>query len=314
MKDELAGITTFVRVAEKRSFTTAAAELGVTASAVSQTVRQLEDRLGVRLFQRTTRSVSLTEAGQRLWDRVRPALSDVREAVESLAELRDRPAGTLRLTISRVAMAIVLEPAMAGFLAENPEIRFDLSIDDGLVDIAARGFDAGVRLGEVLDKEMIAVRISGDQRSAIVGAPAYFAKRGKPKHPRDLHGHDCIGYRRISSGEMYKWEFDEPDGKVFQMALDGRIVLDDGDLMLRAAVNGLGVAYALEEVARPYLERGELVRVLADYCAPFPGFFLYYPSRIQVPLKLRALIDFLSTERRAKGRARGRAKTASRSH
>ena len=297
MKDELAGITTFVHVAEKRNFTTAAAELGVTASAVSQTVRQLEERLGVRLFQRTTRSVSLTEAGQRLWDRVRPALSDVRAAVESLAELRDRPAGTIRLTISRVAMSIVLEPVMADFLVEHPEIRLDLSIDDGLIDIAARGFDAGVRLGEVLDKEMIAVRVSGDQRSAIVGAPAYFAKRGKPKHPRDLHRHDCIGYRRPTSGDLYKWEFDEPDGKAFQMAVDGRLVLDGADVMLRAAANGLGVAYALEDVARPYLERGDVVRVLADYCAPFPGFFLYYPSRIQVPLKLRALIDFLSKPR-----------------
>ncbi|WP_394846512.1 LysR family transcriptional regulator [Pendulispora brunnea] len=294
MKDELAGIATFLRVAEKKSFTTAAAELGVTASAVSQTVRQLEDRLGVRLFQRTTRSVSLTEAGQRLLDRVRPAVADVRDAVESLAELRDRPAGTLRITISQVAMAIVLEPVMDAFLAEHPDIRLDLSIDDGLVDIAAHGFDAGVRLGEVLDKEMIAVRVSGEQRSAIVGAPSYFAKHGKPKHPRDLHRHDCIGYRRITGGDMYKWEFDEPDGKAFQMAVDGRIVANDGNMMLRVAARGLGVAYALEDVARPYLERGDLVRVLADYCAPFPGFFLYYPSRIQVPLKLRALIDFLS--------------------
>ncbi|WP_394821629.1 LysR family transcriptional regulator [Pendulispora albinea] len=303
MRDELAGLTTFVVVAEKRSFTAAATELGVTASAVSQTIQKLEDRLGVRLFQRTTRSVGLTEAGQRLWERVRPAFTDMLSAVESLDELRDRPAGTLRLTISRVASSIVLEPMLVAFLREHPEIRLDVSVDDGLVDIAARGFDAGVRLGETLDKEMIAVRISGAQRAAVVGAPAYFAARGKPKHPRDLHRHDCIGYRRISGGDIYEWEFDER-GKDFQIAVDGRIVVDDPFLGLRAAKGGLGLVYVLEEIARPYIERGDLLRVLHDFCSPFPGFFLYYPSRSYVPLKLRAFIDFLSKPRE-KRRKRG---------
>jgi DNA-binding transcriptional LysR family regulator len=291
MANALAGLTELVSVTEKRSFTAAAAELRVTASAVSQTIRALEQRVGVRLLQRTTRSVGLTEAGERFIARLKPALVGVQEAFAAVDELRDRPAGLLRLTLPRLGYEQVLAPRLPAFLAAYPEISVDAAIDDAFVDIVAQGYDAGLRIGEMIDREMIGVRMSRDLRAAVVGSAAYFAGRGKPKHPRDLHAHDCINYRRKSSGVVYKWEFTE-SGKDFAVAVDGRISLNDGELMVKTAVDGLGLAYVMESGVREQLADKSLVRVLEAFCAPFPGFFLYYPSRAQMAPKLKALIDF----------------------
>lgn len=294
--DDLSGLSLFAVVAEKRSFTAAAAALRVTPSAVSQAISALEARLGVRLLQRTTRSVGLTEAGARFLERLKPALGDVRASFEALEELRDRPAGLLRLDVPRVACHQLLEPRLAAFLAAYPDIRVDIVIDDGFSNIVESGFDAGIRLGESLDREMIAVRISGDERVAVVGSPSYFAARGRPSHPRDLHVHDCINYRRIASGEVYKWEFTE-NGKDFEVAVDGRMVCNDAELMIRGALDGSGIAYVLESMVDEHLRQKRLVRVLADFCPPFPGYFLYYPSRAHVAPKLKALVDFLKVKK-----------------
>jgi DNA-binding transcriptional LysR family regulator len=301
MKDDLAGMTAFITVANKRSFTTAGAELGVTGSAVSQTVRQLEERLGVRLLHRTTRSVGLTEAGERLYASLKPAFVQMRAAVESLNELRERPAGTLRLTIPRGVTALLHEPLLAEFLALYPEIRLDISVDDGLVDIVAQGFDAGIRFGETLEKDMIAVDIFGPVRLVVVGSPAYFARHRKPKHPRELHAHDCIGYRFVTSGACYRWEFDE-NGKEFEIEVDGRATTNDITILVRLAVDGVGLAMLSEDYIRPLLKDGQLVRVLDPFCSPFPGFHLYYSSRSQTPLKLRVFIDFLLERRHERKR------------
>ena len=292
MRDDLSGLSALLLVAEKRSFTSAAAALRVTPSAVSQTVRALEERVGVRLLQRTTRSVSLTEAGARFIARLKPALSGVYEAFDALAELRDRPAGVLRLTLPRLGYQQVLSLKLAAFLKEYPDIKLDASIDDAIVDIVEQGFDAGIRMGEMIDREMIGVRVSADFRMNVVGTSAYFAAHGKPKHPRDLPEHDCITYRQRASGVVYRWEFSE-NGKDFAVSVDGRLLVNDGDVMVDAALRGLGLAYVIESTVREHLQRKELVRVLDSFCLPFPGLFLYYPSRVQVPPKLKALVDFL---------------------
>lgn len=295
MQDDFDGMAAFVRVAEKRSFIAAATELGVSGSAISQAVQQLEQRLGVRLLQRTTRSVGLTEAGERLYASVGPALTQVRAAVESLNELRERPTGTVRLTLAHAAAPFLYQP-LRDFMQEYPEVRLDLCFDDDLTDIAAHGFDAGVRLGERLDQEMIAIDISGPQHMAVVASPAYFSRYPKPKHPRDLLQQDCIGHRR-ASGAIYHWEFDE-DGKDFEIAVPSRIVSNDMAHTLRLALDGVGLAILFQDHVRAELQSGQLVRVLKDYCSPFPGFHLYYPSRAHTPLKLRVLADFLRKRRR----------------
>ncbi len=290
--DPLSGLSLFLVVAEKRSFSAAAKALRVTPSAVSQAITSLERRVGVRLLQRTTRNVGLTEAGERFVARLRPALGEVREAFASLDELRDRPAGTLRLAVSTIACRRFVEPNLAAFLGKHPDIQLDIVVEDGLTNIVQRGFDAGIRLGESLDREMVAVRISGDERVAVVGSPSYFARYGKPKHPRDLHEHDCITYRRITGGDIYRWELTE-GGKDFDVAVKGRVLANDGHLMVRAAVDGLGLAHVLESMVEQELAEKRLIRVLADFCPPFPGYFLYYPSRTHLAPKLRALVDFL---------------------
>ncbi len=292
MRDDLAGLTTLLTVVDKRSFTAAAAALRVTPSAVSQAVRAVEQRVGVRLLQRTTRSVGLTEAGARFVAQLRPALDQVTAAFAAVGELRDRPAGRLKLSASRIAYAELIEPVLARFLVEYPEISFEVMLDDGLTNIVAQGIDAGIRLGETVDREMVAVPISGHLRSAIVGAPAYFAARGKPKHPRDLHAHDCINVRQVTRGGIYRWEFTEA-GKDFEIAVDGRITANDIGVVVRAACDGLGLAYVIESSVRKELEDQRLVRVLEPYCPSFPGYYLYYASRAQVAPKLRALIDFV---------------------
>ncbi len=214
------------------------------------------------------------------------------EAFEALAELRDRPAGVLRLTLPRLGYQQVLSLKLPAFLKQYPDIKLDASIDDAFVDIVEQGFDAGIRIGEMIDREMIGVRVSEDLRMIVVGSPAYFAEHRKPKHPRDLPEHDCITYRQRSSGVVYRWEFSE-NAKDFAVAVNGRILLNDGDLMLDAALHGLGLAYVAESSVREHLKRKELVRVLDPFCLPFPGLFLYYPSRAQIAPKLKALVDFL---------------------
>lgn len=289
---ELAGLEALIAVAESKSFTRAARSLNVTPSAISQTVRALEERVGVRLLQRTTRSVGLTEAGARFVARLRPALDDIDAAFASLDELRDRPAGLLRLNVPRIASAHFIEPVLAEFLAEYPEIDVEMIVDDRLADIVGEGCDAGIRLGETLDKEMIAVRLTKEVSSAIVGSPAYFARHKKPKVPRDLLAHDCIRTRRLTAGDIYRWELTE-NGKDIEISVSGRLITNDADVMVNAALDGIGLAHLIDRMVKPYLDEKRLIRVLQAYCPPFPGFFLYYPSRAQVPLKLQALISFL---------------------
>lgn len=301
MQDALSGLSALLVVAEKRSFTGAAAELRVTPSAISQAVRALEERVGVRLLQRTTRSVGLTEAGTRFLARLKPAMEGIHEAFASLSELRDKPAGVLRITLPRIGYETVIAPRLAEFVATYPEIALDLSIDDALVDVVAEGFDAGMRIGEMVEREMISVRTSRELRIAVVGAPTYFAKRGKPKHPRDLQDHDCITYRRRASRVVPRWEFTE-DGRDFLVAARGRIVLDDGSAMVDAALRGLGLAYVMDRQIEAELADGRLVRVLDAFCVPFPGFYLYFPSRAQIAPKLQAFVDFFRLPRRLKAR------------
>jgi DNA-binding transcriptional LysR family regulator len=299
MAEDLAGLRALVTVARKRSFTAAAAELRVSPSAVSQTIRALELRVGLPLLQRTTRSVGLTEAGARFLARLEPALAAIDDAFVAVGELRDRPAGNLRLNLPRLGYEAVLAPKLAAFLRAYPDITLDVRIDDAFVDVVAGGFDAGIRIGEMLEREMVAVRVSKDLRMAVVGAPAYFARHPKPKHPRDLQAHDCINYRRRATGVVYRWEF-EADGKELVVAVNGRLLIDDGELMTRAALDGLGLAYVMESSVTEHLAAKRLVRVLDAFCPSFPGFFLYYPRRAQLAPKLQALVGFLKVTARAR--------------
>ena len=305
MRDDLSGLRALLRVAEKRSFRAAAADLRVTPSAVSQSVRALEGRLGVRLLQRTTRSVGLTEVGAQFVARVKPGLDGIDVAIESLGELRGRPAGLLRLTALRTGYADVLKPKLARFLAAYPDIRIDISLDEALTDVVVQGFDAGLRLGESLDREMIALRVSPDQQVVVVGAPAYLGRRGKPSHPRDLHAHDCINLRKITKGTVVPWRFRE-DGREFEIAVDGHVVTNDGAVLVDAAVEGLGVAYVFENMVADLLAQNRLVRVLDEYCPQIPGYFLYYPSRVNLAPKLKALVEFLRNDDESRRRPQAR--------
>lgn len=296
MRDDFSGLKELLSVADKRSFTAAAAQLRVTPSAVSQSITALERRVGVRLLNRNTRSVGLSEAGARFIGRLRPALEGVHAAFESLDEIRDRPVGTLRLNVPGLASSMVIEPLLASFLAAHPDLRVDITVDDGFTSIVDGNYDAGIRLGEMLEKDMIAQRVTADMRTAIVAAPSYFAKRAKPRVPKDLMQHDCINYRQIASGSIYRWEF-TVKGRDVAILVDGRVVTNGADLMLRAALDGLGIAYLLESVAAPYLADNRLVRVLTAYSPRFPGLYLYYPSRANMAPKLRALVDFFRSRR-----------------
>ncbi len=296
---QLAGLVAFVNVAERRSFTAAGAVLGVTPSAISQTIKQLEERLGARLLHRTTRSVALTEAGERLLLRVRPALGEVTAALAAVEEHEGKPAGVLRLNVPRVGSALFIEPVLAEFMRRYPSIELELALDDARADIVAGGFDAGIRLGESLEKDMIGVRLGGDVSLAVVASPAYLKARGAPQHPNELHHHDCIRFRRMPSGALYKWEFDD-DGREFDVTPSGRLVVNDAALMIRAAREGLGLAQVITETVARELASGALVRVLDAYSAPFRGFYLYYPSRAQLPLKLKVFLEFLREQHPAR--------------
>jgi len=292
-------LSAFVAVATHRSFSRAAAELGLSPSALSHTVRSLEERLDLRLLNRTTRSVAPTEAGERLLERLRPALRDIDDALEDANAFRAKPAGRLRLNVPRSAALLLLAPVMTRFIKAYPQMRLEITTEDRLVDIVAGGYDAGVRFGESVERDMVAVRIGPDLRMAVVGSPAYFRRHPKPVKPRDLHGHACIRFR-LPSGSIYRWEF-EKKGEVLEVEVDGPLTLSDQQVMLQAALDGAGLAIVLESHARAHLKARQLVRVLADWCPPFPGYFLYYPSRRQVPAGLRAFIDMMRQELRKKG-------------
>jgi len=282
----------FLAVARERSFTKAAAKLGVSQSALSHTIRGLEARLGLRLLTRTTRSVSPTDAGERLVQTVGPHFEEIEAELEALSELREKPAGTIRITSGEHAANAVLWPTLAKFLAGYPDIRVEVTVDYGLTDIAAQRYDAGVRLGEQVAKGMIAVRIGPDMRMAVVGAPSYFAKRSPPKKPQDLTDHNCINLRLPTYGGLYAWEF-EKGNRELKVRVDGQLVFNDLTQRVNAALAGFGLAYLPEDVARPHLAIGRLKRVLEDWCPPFPGYHLYYPSRRQSSSAFALLVDAL---------------------
>lgn len=284
-------LAAFLAIAEERSFTKAAKRLGVSPSAMSHAIRGLEETLGVRLLSRTTRSVAPTEAGEQLLTRIRPALTDIQDALAQLSGLRDKPSGRVRLLVPRLAGTTVLGPKLAQFTHNYPDVVLDITADDSRIDIVAGGFDAGIHFGEYIQKDMIAVRVSKDHRAAIVGSPAYFKSHSKPKTPHDLLNHRCINFRHGSAG-LYRWEFDKGK-KSLSVAVNGPLIVDDVETLVRAAIDGVGLAFVSDERIAPHLESGDLIRVLDDWCQPFPGFFLYYPSRRQQPPALAALIQIL---------------------
>ncbi|GAB2180229.1 LysR family transcriptional regulator [Denitratisoma sp. agr-D3] len=289
--NQLDGYVAFLAVARSRSFTAAAAQLEVSPQAVSQAVRALEERLQSRLLNRTTRSVALSEAGERFMAKVGPALADLLEAQESLRELRDRPSGLLRINLSRAAFTAVIRPRLGEFHRLYPELGLELGFDDGLVDIVAEGYDGGIRLGEAVARDMVSVPLSRRERSVVVAAPEYLARKGTPRTIADLAGHDCIRFRMPSGGGIYRWEL--VSGKE-AVAVDapGTATANDTDALIAMARAGMGLAYVLGSNAEPWLATGELVAVLDKYMPSFPGFHFYYPSRHQLPAKLRCFLDF----------------------
>jgi len=291
-RDTLSDLTAFLAVARARSFTRAAAGLGVSQSALSQTIAGLEERLGVRLLTRTTRSVAPTEAGERLLARIGPHFDGIEAELAALGELREKPAGTIRITASEHAAATRLWPVLARFLPRYPDIKVELSVDSGLTDIVAERFDAGVRLGEQVEKDMVAVRIGPDLRMAAVAAPAYLARHPAPQTPHDLARHDCINLRLPTLGGFYPWEF-EKDGRALNVRVEGRLAFNNTRLILQAAEAGFGIAFLPEDHVREALAAGRLEWVLADWSPPFPGFHLYYPSRRQPTPAFTLLVEAL---------------------
>ena len=291
-KESINDLVAFLAVARERSFTRAAAHLGVSPSALSHTIRGLEERLGVRLLTRTTRSVAPTDAGERLLRTVGPHLDEIHAELEALAEMRDKPAGTIRITAVDHAAETVLWPALAKFLSDYPDIHVDLIIDNTLRDIVAERFDAGIRMGEALARDMIAVRIGPELRMAAVATPSYFAERGKPRAPQDLAHHRCINLRLATLGGVYAWEFEKGSREV-NVKVEGQLTVNDIAVIRRAALEGLGIAFIPQDYIQPHLDSGELVRVLADWTPPFPGYHLYYPSRRQQSPAFALLVEAL---------------------
>lgn len=290
-REDLGSFAMFMVVADERSFTRAAAKLGVSQSALSHAMRRLETKLGLRLLSRTTRSVAPTEAGERLLETLRPAFDAIDTRIEALTQLRDQPAGSIRITASEHAARSVLWPKIARLIADYPDIQVELNVESALTDIVAERFDAGVRLGERLENDMIAVPIGPRLRMATVGAPGYFARRGVPQTPHDLAGHACINLRMVS-GSIYPWEF-EKDGRELNVKVDGQLTLNAVDLVLDAAVEGLGLAHVVDDRIAPLLADGRLVRVLEEWCEPFDGYYLYYPSRRQPSVAFNMLVEAL---------------------
>lgn len=300
--DHSPALRAFHTIALHGSFTRAAAELEVTPSALSQTMRQLEQRLGARLLQRSTRKVGLTEAGRLFLERIGPALAEIDGAVEALRQHGDHPAGTLRITASHSLLDQLLAPMLADFLRAYPDVTLDLIADNALTDLVADGVDAGIRLGERLARDVVALPLGGPLRAVVVGAPAYFARHGRPQHPRELQQHVCARFRYRSSGAIYRWEFAQrsrarkggaPAHRWFEIDVGGPLIANELSLPIQAALDGLLLVHTLEPIVREHVAAGRLQTVLDAWLPPFDGFYLYYPSRLQVPPKLRVFIDFL---------------------
>lgn len=296
-KRDLTDLQAFLVVARERSFTKAAARLGVSQSALSHTVRELEERLGLRLLSRTTRSVAPTQAGERLVGTVGPRLEEIEAALVSLAALRDKPAGIIRITAGEHAAETVLWPALEKLVPQYPDLKVEVIVDYGLTDIVAERYDAGVRLGEQIARDMIAVRIGPDMRMAVVGAPSYFEKRSRPKQPQDLTDHVCVNLRLPTYGNVYAWEF-ERNGRELKVHIDGQMTFNNLGLRLKSALAGLGLAYLPEDIVRQHLAQGRLVRVLSEWCPKFSGYHLYYPSRRQATPAFAVVVDALRHRQR----------------
>ncbi|WP_309629479.1 LysR family transcriptional regulator [Brevundimonas sp.] len=295
-RDELGDLAAFLAVAEERSFTRAAARLGLSQSALSHTIRRLEARLGLRLLLRTTRSVAPTEAGERLAEALRPAFDGIDARIEALSALRDRPSGTIRITAGEHAAQTVLWPVLERFLPLYPDVRVEIATDYRMIDLAEGRFDAGIRLGEHLAEDMIAVPIGPDMRMIVVGSPAYFATRPVPQTPHDLTAHACVNLRLPTRGGLYVWEF-EKDGRPLNVRVDGPLIVNDMDLMVSGALGGVGLGIVMEDQVTAEVADGRLIRVLEDWSPPFPGYHLYYPSRRQPTPAFTALIDALRYRR-----------------
>ncbi len=289
---EFAELTGLLAVAKECSFRRAAKRLGLSPSALSHTIRALEERLGTRLLNRTTRSVFPTEAGLALIQRIEPAIAEIESAVGEVGDSQRQPAGRVRLNLPYLAANLVLAPLLGRFAETYPNIRLELSIDDALTDVVAGGFDAGIRAGERLQQDMVAIRLTPTLDMAVVGAPSYFSRREVPRTPRDLGDHACINYRWAATGALYRWPFNGPDGPI-DVTVEGPLTVNDTDVILAAALAGIGLACLPHRFVAPHIDSGRLLRVLESWCRPFSGFFLYYPGHRNIPVALRTFIHFL---------------------
>jgi DNA-binding transcriptional LysR family regulator len=294
-QNQLDGIATFIAVAEEKGFSAAAVKLGVSPSAVSQTIRNFERRVGFALFNRNTRGVSLTEAGEHYFQRILPAVRELVLASEELGAVADQPAGLLRINVARAGHMIVLQPILRRFLDRYPEIRLDVCIENSLVDIVSRGFDAGIRFGNLVERDMVAVKVGPPISAWIVASPEYLGRHGVSDLPRDLLGHNCVCFRHVTTGQIERWSFSKAD-EAFELAVNGNLIVNDSTALVQAALDGIGVIYMINGYIECLVEQGRLIRILADWCPSLPGFTLYYADRRRVPPKLRALIDFLREE------------------
>jgi len=289
---EFAQLRAFIAVCEERAFSRAAKRLAVSPSALSRTIRALESRLGVRLLNRTTRSVGLTEAGTALFERVKPLVIGMEEAVLAVGAFQETPKGLVRVNLPSIAAQIAVMPRLQKFRTEYPDVYLDLVIDNEIADVVAQDFDAGVRIGGQISRDMIATRITGDLRMAVVGAPSYFVGRHLPQTPADLKDHLCLTYKWKGTGALYPWRFEYLD-EVIDIDVKNVLTANDTNLLLAAAIEGLGLAYLIEDVVDPFVEANQLVRILEQSCKMFPGFYLYYPERTHLPAPVRAFIDFM---------------------
>jgi DNA-binding transcriptional LysR family regulator len=297
-QDMLDGLIAFVTVAEEKSFSAAAIRLGVSPSAISQAIGKLEQRMRLPLFNRTTRSVSLTEAGMRYLERVAPAVQDLTAAAEELSEQADRPSGLLRVNVGRAGYMIALQPVLRDFLAAYPEIRLEVNIENSLTDIIGQGFDAGIRFGDAVERDMVALKIGPPLAAHVIASPEYLQRHGTPLHPSELLNHDCIVFRQLSSGQLERWQFKQAhSGEAIELAVTGRMIVNDSAALVQSTLDGVGIAYMINGYIEGFIEDGRLVRVLTDWSPAMSGLTLYYADRRRVPRKLRALIDFLLQHR-----------------